>query len=61
MYLLLDELSGLVVEYGPQAVPVCGSLRMQTEVKSDIDGGQLIPKLLFILHPARGIQTDTDT
>lgn len=37
---------------------VCGSLFIQTEVEGDEDGGELIPKLLFILSRNRGEQTE---
>lgn len=39
---------------------VCRSLCIQTEVESDKDGGELIPKFLFILSPIRGKQTGVD-
>lgn len=55
-YLLLDQLSGLVVEYGPEAVLVCCSLRVQAEIQRHKDGRQLVSELPLILHST----TETD-
>ena len=50
LYLLHDEAGHLVVEDGPQAVDVGGGVGIQAEVQRHVDGGQLVPELLVVLH-----------
>lgn len=54
-YLLFDELGTLVVDDGAQAMGVSGSPRVEAEVEGDVDGGELIPKLLLILHTVKSL------
>ena len=59
LYLLHDEAGHLVVEDGPQAVDVGGGVGIQAEVQCNVDGGQLVPELLVVLHTGHTTTPDT--
>lgn len=49
-YLLLNDIGGLIVEDGSQAVGVSGSFWIQANVQGHKYGGELVPEVFFTLQ-----------
>lgn len=49
-YLLFNDVGGLIVEDGPEAIGVSCSFGIQAEVQGHINGGEFIPEVFLILQ-----------